>query len=269
MSKIPIFSNNKNKRNRYKKPPIASSEMDGEQMFLLAKINMLEQENNILKEEKIVALQKLEDAEDSISKLKAEILMLKETKKDEMIKQQVEIAKVRKHRNKSVNFSRKIQNMSDRNLAELEIASKDKIASISKTADTIMKEAEKKNKEVLEEKDKEIRTWKDKFEELDKIVTDFDAEVNKEWPLLSDDETTAMISHLSSKCDQVESSRLRAGDDNERVIIDFRPGFSMVSILELSNDGVTEVKNKQIRQVPLESEPCEECGGDCAENENE
>ena len=254
-SKIPILSISKNKRTVPKKSSIISSEMNGEQMFLLAKIEILEQENNILKDEKIVAMQKLEAAEDSISKLKAEILVMKEIKKDETIKQQVEMAKVRKVRNKSFNFARKIQNITDLKHAKAEKASKDEIASIKEAADKKLTEAEKKNKELLEEKDREIRIWKDKFEELDNIVDDFNAEVNKAWPVLSDDETTAMVSHISSKRDQVQFARLQTGVGRERAIIEFCRGFSMVAILELSNDGVTEFKNDQIRRVPLEDEP--------------
>ena len=259
MSKIPILS--KNNRNGHKKPQILSSEMNGEQMFLLAKIATLEKENNILVEEKAVALQKLEAAEWSMSKLKAEILAINDKNKEEIIKQQAEMAELRKYKNKSFHVARRIQNVTDRKLAETEIASKDKIASISKTAKTMVKETEKRNKQTLDaaldEKEKEIRIWKDKFEELDNSVDEFNAEVNKEWPVLSDDETTAMVSHISSKRDQVQSSRLRTGDGHERAIIEFRPGFSMAAILELNNDGVTEFKNDQIRRVPLEDEPCQ------------
>ena len=256
MSKIPILSNSQNKRNVPKKPSKISPEMNGEQMFLLAKIEILEQENNILKEEKIVAMQKLAAAEDSISKLKAEILVMKEIKKDETIKQQVEMAKVRKFRNKSFNFARKIQNITDLKLAETEKTSKDEIASIKEATDKKVKEAEKKNKELLEEKHKEMRVWKDKFEQLDNIVQDFNEEVKKEWPVLSDDETTTMLSHIASKRDQVQFSKLQArGNGLEKAIIEFRSGFSMLAILELNNDRGIEFKNPQIRRVPLEGEP--------------
>ena len=115
-------------------------------------------------------------------------------------------------------------------------------------------------KEALEKKDKEIKIWKDKFEKLDNIVVNFNEHFNKEWPELTDDDTTTMITKISSKCDKVKSSRLQTVYGHERAIIEFRPGFSMVAILELNNDGVREFKNKQIRRIPLEGEVCAENG---------
>ena len=243
-SKIPIPIKGKGKLTGYKQRLASKMEMDGEKMLLMAEIELL-------KKEKDVTLKDLRAAENTISVLKSEILVMKETVKDQGIKHQADISKLRASRNTSFNFARKNQIFTDRKLAETEKASEEKIASVKKTADAKLKEAEKKNKEALEE----MRVWKDKFEELDNIVKEYNAEVNKEWPLLSDDDTTAMVSHISSKRDQIQSSWLQAGDDNERVTIEFCRGFSMVAILELSNDGVTEFKNDQIRRVPLEDEP--------------
>ena len=245
-SKIPIPIKRKGKLTGYKQGLASKMEMNGENMLLMAEIE-------VLKKEKDAALKDLRAAESTISVLKSEILVMKEIEKNQEIKHQVDISKLRASRSKCFNFARKNINFSDRKLAESEKASEDKIACIRKTTDAKVREAEKKNKEALEE----MRLWKDKFEKLDKIVKEHDAEVNKEWPLLSDDETTAMVSHISSKRDQIECSWLRkfTGDDYERVVIDFHEGFSMVAILELSNDGVTEFKNDPIRRVPLEDEP--------------
>ena len=77
-------------------------EMNPENMYLLALVETLKKENDALKEENVAVHGKLESAEDSISRLKAEILVMKETEKNHLIvtennnlKHQLEISKIR------------------------------------------------------------------------------------------------------------------------------------------------------------------------------
>ena len=65
-----------------------------EQMFLLAKIEFLQKENDALKEERVTTLQKLELTKISVSLLKAELGVIKETKENEMFEHQIEMAKI-------------------------------------------------------------------------------------------------------------------------------------------------------------------------------
>ena len=109
---------------------------------------------------------------------------MKETQKVETVQHQIKISKMRKDRNKALNFSRRAEIAMERKLAESEKAMKEKIKKIEKDAAEKLKEAKTEaaeklkeaNKEAaaaLEAKHKEMRIWKDKFDQLDKIVEDF------------------------------------------------------------------------------------------------
>ena len=83
-------------------------EMNAENMYLFALVETLKKENDILKEENVITLQKLEAAENSVSRLKAQILVMNEAKNDTPrdmekinLKHQFEISKIRKYRNKT------------------------------------------------------------------------------------------------------------------------------------------------------------------------
>ena len=65
-----------------------------EQMFLLAKIEFLQKENDALKEERAITLKKLELTQISVSLLKAEIGVIKDAKENEMFEHQIEMAKM-------------------------------------------------------------------------------------------------------------------------------------------------------------------------------
>lgn len=123
-------------------------EMNAENMYLLAYIETLKKENDALKEENIAASQKLESAKDTISRLKAEILVMKEVEKDHLVvaenkcRYQFEISKIRKNRNNAVNAARKLA-------------------------------------QVSEEKNQEVKTWKTKYEELKKFVEDHNKQFDK------------------------------------------------------------------------------------------
>lgn len=250
-SKIPILSKNKDKKSGCMPKLSVNMDMNAEVMYLQARIKVLEQENADLKEERENAERKLEAAEH----YKDEILAMKEAKKAEKIKNQIEISKMRQHRNKSLNFSRRAQIAAERKLVESEEATKEKIQKIEKDAAEKLKNANKEASAALEAKHKEMRIWKDKFEKMDKIVEDFNSNVNKEWRLTELD-IIWMISHLYSKRDQyVQLSRLRSSHGRETAIIEFRPQVSMAAVLGLGNDAATEIQIEKIRRVPLEGEP--------------
>ena len=251
ISKIPVLSKNKNQQSGSKAKSSVKMEMNAEVMYLQAKIKVMEQENADLKEERDNALCQLDVAE----KYKVEILVMKETQKVETVQHQIEISNMRKNRNKALNFSRRAEIAMERKLAESEKAMKEKIKKIEKDAAEKLKEAHKEAAAALEAKHKEMRIWKDKFDQLDKIVEDFNATVDKRWPELSDDKTTTLISHLLSKRDQVQVAKMQSAGNQEKVYIEFCPNFSMVSILGLNNNGVTQHQREQIRRIPLEGEP--------------
>ena len=69
-------------------------DLNSDQMFLLAKIELLQKENDALKEERVTTLQKLELAQISVSLLKAEIVVMKEAKENEMIEHHIQRAKM-------------------------------------------------------------------------------------------------------------------------------------------------------------------------------
>ena len=242
ISKIPVLCR---KPNAFKTKR-SSMEMNSEVMYLQAKIKMLEKENEILKEER-------DSAVEVAQHLKSELLVTEETQKNEMVKHRLEISKIRKNRNRSFNFARKIQNFTECKLDRTRKAQEMEIAKIENTAAETVKATVEKYEEIAKENHKEIRFWKDKFQQLDRYVEEHNDEVNKEWPVLSDEDTATAISHIFSKQDQVESARIHTADDDERLVIYFRSNFSMVAILDLCKDGIREFKNGQIRRVPLES----------------
>lgn len=124
-------------------------EMDPENIYLLALVETLKKENDALKEKNVAVLTKLESAEDSISRLKAEILVMKEVEKDHSVviknnnlKHQLDISKLRKNRNTAVNAVRRLQSVS-------------------------------------EQKSNEVKTWKTKYEKLNKFVEDHNKQFDK------------------------------------------------------------------------------------------
>ena len=143
-------------------------EMDSNLMFLQAKIQMLEIENNALKEENDTLKKERESAVEIVEHLKTEMLLMKETKKDEVVKHQLEISKIRKTRDRSFSFARKVQNITECKIAEAERAKTVEIGKIERAAADKMKATVEKYEQIAKDNHKEIRTWKDKLQQVEK-----------------------------------------------------------------------------------------------------
>ena len=160
-------------------------EMNPENMYLLALVETLKKENDALKEENVAVLTKLESAEDSISRLKTEILVMKETEKNHLIvtennnlKHQLEISKIRKRRNKAFNVARRLQSETDEQ-KEMKKKIEKKIFNVEKDAMEKVQDIADKLAQVSEQKRKEVKTWQTKYEKLNKTVEDHNKQFDK------------------------------------------------------------------------------------------
>ena len=146
--------------------------MNADAMYLLAVIETLKKEIDDLKTEKVNTLIKLEEAEKSVSMLKAENILLKMDKKDGKKHTQIEISKMRKKRNRAFVHARRI-----------EIVTESKISKIDSSANAEIKKALNKTKvevqTITDQKNKEILDWKEKFQKLETIVNNFNSYSNR------------------------------------------------------------------------------------------
>ena len=169
LSKIPVLSKNKVKRNGSK------MEMNAENLYLEAKIQVLEKENNELMEGNLVALQKLAAAENTISLLKADMLLMKESKKDLVKRNQFDVSEMRKKRNKAFNHAQKLQ-------AEVESLTNEMSHLTSwivvQKPKEIQKLAAAEIEEITKKKDEEIASWKMKYDELESKVSQMSTSAN-------------------------------------------------------------------------------------------
>ena len=170
-SKIPIPAKGKGKLTGFKQRLASKMEMDGENMLLMAEIE-------VLKKEKDAALRDLEAAEMTISLLKSEILVMNETEKKQGIKHQVDISRLRASRNKTFSYARKIANGTfdkaekdaEKTISIIRTDTSQKIEEIQK--DAIVKvgkakaELRQKLAEVTKQKDEEIKKWKAKISNI-------------------------------------------------------------------------------------------------------
>ena len=175
MSKIPILSKNNTKRIGSKPKPTSNMQLDGEKMILMAEIE-------ILKKEKAAALEKLHAAETVVNKIQTQMKALHESKNHGLAK----IATLRKSRNKAFNFARKMENgklkKAEKLVAEktsiLERDSRKKIDEAEQHAAFMAtvkigqakREADVRVAKITKQKEKEIKEWKSKYNELNQAV---------------------------------------------------------------------------------------------------
>ena len=169
LSKIPVLSKNKVKRN------VSKMGMNAENMYLEAKIQVLEKENNDLMERNLVALQKLEAAENTISKLKADMLLMKESKKNLEKRNQHAVSKMRKKRNKAFNAARKLEAEAENKANE--IFDMTAWITLQKTKE-IRQKAAAEIEEITKKRDEEIVSWKKKYDDLESKVSQMSTSAN-------------------------------------------------------------------------------------------
>ena len=256
-SKIPIPIKGKGKLTGYKQRLASKMEMDGENMLLMAEIE-------VLKKEKDAALRYLETAEMTISLLKSEILVMKETVKDQGMKHQADISKLRASRNKCFNFARKIENGTfdkakkdaEERVTRAEESAENEILKIEGErivmVEQVRKDAMAELEEITKQKDEEIKEWKAKYNEVNKILITHDAKINKLYPTLSEFQTSQLINHIYIDRSKVELAKLWSYEGQDIAEFKFRSQFSMSSLLRLNDAQITEIPNAKIRRTPLE-----------------
>ena len=187
--------NHKTILKRQKKLQQAKMDFNCEQMFLLAKIEFLQKENDALKEERVTTLQKLELAEISVSLLKAEIGVVKDAKQTEMFEHQIEMAKM-------IRKLGKARKDGEAKIASIESHTKAKIAKIESDFDvkhqnqTIVHES--KLQEAINDASAEMAAFKRQKEE----------EVN-EWTLRYEDLKMKVQAQNSSSVKIIKDPFLR------------------------------------------------------------
>ena len=102
-------------------------EVNPDAMYLMAVIQTFKNEIDDLKTEKVDALTKSEDAEKNVSMLKAEHILLKMAKKDEKRHTQIAISKMRKERNRAYTHARRIENVSECRMSNMDNSTNAKI----------------------------------------------------------------------------------------------------------------------------------------------
>ena len=239
-------------------------EFNCEQMFLLAKIEVLEKENDALKEERVTTLQKLELAEISVSLLKAEIGVVKDAKQTEMFEHQIEMAKMIRKLDKARKDGEakiaSIENLTKAKIAKIESDfdakhQNEKIVHERKLQETI-NDASAQMVAFKKQKDEEVNEWKKKYDEVNKIVVDHDTNVNRMYPMLTDDQTSKLIALLILNQHKIGLVRLRTDGDQEIAKFVFKSNFSMASSLGLDKFDVTLFQNQhRIRPLEPKAEP--------------
>ena len=156
-------------------------ELNANEMYLMAVIETLKKENDDLKEEKMVVLEKLEASQNTVGLLNAEILAMKEFHRDEMTKKaksnQLEVAKVRNQRNKARNMAQRIEN--------------EKLEEAEKTESKIKKDVAFQYQSIINEQKKEIESLKSKAsmdakaQIMECVLSEFDWGYNKKFNLVS------------------------------------------------------------------------------------
>ena len=150
-------------------------EMNAEIMYLEAKIQVLEKENTELMEGNLVVLQKLEAAENTISLLKGDMLLMKESKEDLVKRNQFDVSEMRKKRNKAFNNAQKLQ--AEVESLTNEICHLTSWIVVGKPKE-IQKLAAAEIEEVTKKKDEEIASWKTKYDELASKVSQMSTSAN-------------------------------------------------------------------------------------------
>ena len=254
-SKIPIPIKGKGKLTGYKQRLASKMEMDGENMLLMAEIE-------VLKKEKDAALRDLEAAEMTISLLRSEILVMNETEKNQGIKHQVDISKLRASRNKSFNYARKIaygtfdkaEKDAEKTISIIRTDTSQKIEEIQKDAIVEVGKATSafaaKLAEVTKQKNEEIKEWKAKYDQANNTIIAHDTKTNTMFPVLSDADTTKLISLLNDN--EVKHTRLWKNGHHEIVRFKFKSGYSMSSRLGLKDNDVTQFQMEKNSRSPLE-----------------
>ena len=147
-------------------------EMNADAMYLMAVIQTLKNEIDDLKTEKVDALTKSEDAEKNVSMLKAEHILLKMAKKDEKRHTQIAISKMRKERNRAYTHARRIENVSECRMSNMDNSTNAKIKKA-------VNDAKDELQNVANQRNKEVQVWKEKYEKLDAIVNSFNEKSNR------------------------------------------------------------------------------------------
>ena len=144
-------------------------EFNCEQMFLLAKIEVLEKENDALKEERVTTLQKLELTKISVSLLKAEIDVIKEQKVNAMFEHHIEMAKMISKLDKAQKDGEaKIAKIESNFKAGIELY-RQQITQHNKLQEA-MNNASAQMAAFKKQKEKELNEWKLRYEDLKKKV---------------------------------------------------------------------------------------------------
>ena len=223
-------------------------ELNAENMYLLALIETLKQENDILKEEKVAALEKLHDAECEISHLKVEIFDLKQDNANFIVKHKLEISQMIDQLEKAQQEIKKV-NAENKMMIE-----KCKVADLK--VEALKNEAEIKINEVKKQKDAEIISWKNKFNKGPKTIATDNSNINTIYPILTNTEVSKAISFLTFNRKQVQVARLRTDGDGEIIKFVVKSRVSMASWIGLNEFDVTlfEEQNEEMRLSALESE---------------
>ena len=145
-----------------------------EQMFLLAKIEFLQKENDALKEERVTTLKKLELTQISVSLLKAEIGVIKDAKENEMFEHQIEMAKMIRKLDKTRKDGKAALAKIESNFKAGKELYRQKTLQRTKLQQNKLKEAIKDASAQMaafkKQKEEEVNKWKLRYEDLKKDV---------------------------------------------------------------------------------------------------
>ena len=143
-----------------------------EQMFLLAKIEFLQKENDALKEERVATLKKLELTQISVSLLKAEIGVIKDAKENEMFEHQIEMAKMIRKLDKTRKDGKAALAKIESNFKAGKELYRQKTLQKNKLQQNKLKEAIKDASAQMaafkKQKEEEVNKWKLRYEDLKK-----------------------------------------------------------------------------------------------------
>ena len=188
-------------------------ELNAENMYLLALVETLKKENDTLKKEKVVILQKLESVEKSVSRLNAKLLERIETKQDNEV-------------------------------AEKKLNLTDQLKKIQNIAYKLVK--------VSGQKCKDEKTSKMKYGKLCKPLGHQDKKFNEtstKYPLISQDNADSMIDHIWQQPNTIQS--VKPENDLETAFIEFRPQYTIPAIK--LNTALTFLNIIEKRRIPPET----------------
>ena len=144
-------------------------DLNSDRMFLLAKIELLQKENDALKEERVTTLQKLELAQISVSLLKAEIVVMKEAKENERIEHHIQRAKIIQKLDKTRKDGKAIIAKLESDFNAGKELYRQKIVQLNELQEAI-KDASAEMAAFKKQKEEEINEWQLRYADLKKDV---------------------------------------------------------------------------------------------------